>query len=158
MIVQLIYYWFVVCYWFIGFRDIILYANGLWNIIIINYNPHSEPALNKLLSKTISVSENNMPQTKQQVTGVLIFPSTMLQKVYSRQRSGIAFLHPALIGQKLNPRCNRWKKYWVLMLLVWDHPRKYHARKNKPKILGTITSYYKCYLYLREILFVKQSL
>ena len=52
-----------VCYLFIGLlKNIILYATGLW--IIINYNSHSELVLNKLLAKTISVSEHNLPLTK----------------------------------------------------------------------------------------------
>lgn len=55
---------FGVCSFFTGLlRDIILYAIGLWNMSI-NYNSHSEAMSNKLLAKTISFSEHNLPQIK----------------------------------------------------------------------------------------------
>lgn len=57
-IVWLIYHWFRVCCFFIGFlRDIILYAIG-WG------NSRSEPVLNKRLAKTASVSEHNFAPLK----------------------------------------------------------------------------------------------
>ena len=57
------HYWFEACYFFISLlTDIILYGIGLWNIIIINYNSHSELVLNELLAKKISVPEHHFPR------------------------------------------------------------------------------------------------
>lgn len=53
---------FGVCYFFTSLlKDIILYAIGFWNY----YDFHSEPLLNKLLAKTISISEHNLLPPKQ---------------------------------------------------------------------------------------------
>ena len=57
-IVWLIYHWLGVCYFSVGFgllRNIILYAIGM-----CSYNYHSKHVLNKLLAKTILVSEHNL--------------------------------------------------------------------------------------------------